>query len=85
MLSQQPWQQLTVTQTGANSVRVKSTNVQIVDAYIDQHPVRHHVVCGHAGEFALSLPRRTDAGHRTLRLAGFRAEKLVAATRLRLQ
>jgi hypothetical protein len=85
ILSRRPWQQLKVTQTGAVTFRVKSTNIQIVDAYFGRHPVNQHVVRGKRGEFTLSLPRRKHDGPRTLRLEGFRGDRLVAATRLQLR
>ncbi|MEO8576433.1 MAG: S41 family peptidase [Gemmatimonadales bacterium] len=85
ILNRQPTQRLTVTRTGAVTFRIETTNIHVVDAYLGHHPVGHRLLRGNTGKYTLSLPRRAQAGRSMLRLEGFRNDRLVAATRLRLQ
>ncbi len=82
LLARQAWQQLSATQSGARTCRVTTTNIEMVDAYLDDHPVRHHRVRGKTATFSLALPTLAAGRRHTLRLDGFRKERLVAATRL---
>ncbi|MGH7292156.1 MAG: S41 family peptidase, partial [Myxococcota bacterium] len=80
ILSQQPWQKLAVTRTSALSCRVTCTNINTVDAYLDNHPLQSHRV--KASAFSLTLPRGARGTRAALRLEAFRNGRLVAATRL---
>jgi C-terminal processing protease CtpA/Prc len=82
LLARRKWQQLSATQSGARTCRVTTTNIEMVDAYLDDHPVRHHRVRGKTATFSLALPSLARGRRHTLRLEGFRNERLVAATRL---
>ena len=82
LLARQKWQQLSATQSGARTCRVTTTNIEMVDAYLDDHPVRHHRVRGKTATFSLALPPLARGRRHTLRLDGFRNDRLVAATRL---
>jgi hypothetical protein len=55
-----------------------------VDAYVDRHPIRHVQLRGATSQFTLRLPSKQHAG-RVLTLEGYRNDRLVAATRVRLQ
>jgi C-terminal processing protease CtpA/Prc len=84
ILSRKPWQRMTARQVGAGAVQVKSFNVETVDAYVDRHPIRHVQLRGATSQFTLRLPSKQHAG-RVLTLEGYRNDRLVAATRVRLQ
>lgn len=85
LLKTQPTQSLTVARTSARACRVTTANLDVVDAYLDAHPLASYRV--HTARFTLDLPRGSAraAAPRMLRLEGFRKGTLVAATRLALR
>lgn len=88
ILSRQPWQELMVEKADARTFLVKSTNIEMVDAYVDNHPVDHKVVRGRLDKsvkFGLSLPGSRRPSGSVLRLEGFRDNNLVATARLKIK
>jgi hypothetical protein len=85
VLKTQPTQTLTVERASARACRVTTANLDVVDAYLDVHPLVSHRV--HTAHFTLDLPRGTGRAPapRVLRLEGFRKGALVAAARLALR
>lgn len=85
LLKAQPTQTLAVERMSARACRVTTANLDVVDAYLDAHPLTSHRV--HTAHFTLDLPRGTGRAPapRVLRLEGFRKGALVAATRLALR
>ncbi len=85
LLKTQPTQTLTVERASARACRVTTANLDVVDAYLDVHPLASHRV--HTAHFTLDLPRGTGRtpAPRVLRLEGFRKGALVAAARLVLR
>jgi Peptidase family S41 len=85
LLKTQPTQTLTAERSGARACRVTTANLDVVDAYLDAHPLASHRV--HTPHLTLDLPRGTGRtpAPRVLRLEGFRKGALVAATRLALR
>lgn len=79
MLARMPRQRLTAVQSGPSAFQVDCENVERVDAYLSGRPLTSTPVRGRA--FEMALPSRH--GGRELRLEGFRADQLVAATRVR--
>lgn len=84
LLRSQPTQTLAVERRGRRACRVTALHLDVVDAFLDGHPLSSHRVA--TRHFTLDLPRpaRRQPGPRTLRLDGFRKGTLVASTRLAL-
>ncbi len=85
LLARQPTQRLAVEPSRTGACRIHTHNIDMVDAYLDDHPVHHLRVGRKNGVLALPLPRAAGATRRVVRLEGFRQGRLVAATRLRLE
>lgn len=84
LLEAQPTQALTVERRGTRTCRVSTSNLEVVDAFLDGHPLSSRRVT--TRHFPLDLPRRTrgQPPPRVLRLDGFRAGTMAASTRLPL-
>mgnify|MGYP001212172563 CR=1 FL=1 len=84
ILAKRPSQRLTVRQRTAATFVVQSENIDVVDAYLDDHPLANHR--GTSAGFVLRIPRGKRArSARTLRLQGFRDGELVATARAALR
>jgi hypothetical protein len=83
LLAGLPKQRLTAAPDGRSGFRVACTNLDRVDAYLDDRPLSSQAV--RRKSFRLAIPAKSRfPGAKQLRLQGFRQGELVAATRVPL-
>jgi hypothetical protein len=83
LLAKMPRQELLAERHSPTNYRVRCSNVDRVDSYLDDRPLTSRAV--NATSFVLKVPSSKDPGPKQLRLQGFRRGDLVVATRVPLR